>query len=171
MGSSLTQFGQPFVSRSRYVLVSSTPDSNTISFEPDVALTLGSKKLADEAARIVSRIVRGARPIEYLDHGGRITATFPMYMDKRLSDVLTNIDNRLDWLRSQRLYPKVVEEILGITSAERIRWTKDGRLKSSGRASFSQGRKSVSLFLYDRAYIKELAGLPDVRRQWRKADT
>ena len=64
----------------------------------------------------------------------------------------------------------MVEELLGITAAERRRWSKDGRMPVSGRAFFSQGQKQVGLFVYSPEAIRDLAARSDVIAGWRRQD-
>jgi hypothetical protein len=63
----------------------------------------------------------------------------------------------------------MVEEILSITSDERRRWTKDGRLPSSGTTSFKRGKNRVSLPLYSPEAIAALAQGQNLLQSWRAA--
>lgn len=79
-------------------------------------------------------------------------------------------EEKLDQLEEEPLTAKMVEESLSITSAELRRWSKDGRVPTSGRAHFSQGRKQVTLFLYPPDAIRRLAMQPSLISEWRLAD-
>jgi hypothetical protein len=79
-------------------------------------------------------------------------------------------EQRLGLLQKQPLTAKMVEEILSITAAERRRWSKDGRIPHSGRASFGQGKQKVSLFAYSSEVISKLAARPQQIAEWRRCD-
>lgn len=76
----------------------------------------------------------------------------------------------LDAFGQEQLYPRVVEEILGITSRERRRWTKDGRLHKSGAGSFYRGRQPIHFSLHPALQIAALSKSPEIIESWRKAD-
>jgi hypothetical protein len=84
--------------------------------------------------------------------------------------VIAKIDLMLDRYASEPLTHRMVEEILGITSAERGRWTKDGRLPKSGMASFGRGPQSFYLYTHPPKQIRQLANRPDIIARWRKED-
>jgi hypothetical protein len=66
--------------------------------------------------------------------------------------------------------PKAVDRALGITSRERIRWYKDGRLRICGRYPFGySARVRVPFFVF--ADIARLQGAPEVIEDWRKEDS
>ena len=57
--------------------------------------------------------------------------------DARL--IIAEIDSVLDGFARDRVTPRImVEQVLGITTRERLRWTKDGRLPKSGAGSFKR---------------------------------
>jgi hypothetical protein len=90
---------------------------------------------------------------------------------KRASlSLLLRIDLMLDRYANERLTPRMVEEILGITGAERRRWTKDGRLPKSGMASHHRGPQLFYLSLHPPKKIEQLANSPDLIAQWRNED-
>ena len=64
---------------------------------------------------------------------------------------------------------KHVERILRITSAERIRWGKDGRLPRSGTAQIRRGTR-ISLWTYPPGIIEDLAARPEIVAGWRAID-
>lgn len=84
--------------------------------------------------------------------------------------ILAAIDAEVDAFRKERLHPKAVEEILAITARERRRWTKDGRLPTSGHTSFRRGQNFVYLLLYPPDAIASLSEHPDRIEAWRQAD-
>jgi hypothetical protein len=65
---------------------------------------------------------------------------------------------------------KVVERVLGITSAERSRWGKDGRLPTSGSTQFRRGT-TITLPTYSPIVIEQLANCPALIAEWRARDS
>lgn len=78
----------------------------------------------------------------------------------------------------ERLFPiarkpvsqRQVEDILGITSRERIRWGKDGRLPRSGTSRIRKGATEITLWTYPRDAIEYPAANPVEIRRWREED-
>jgi len=62
-----------------------------------------------------------------------------------------------------------VRERLDITNQERLRWTKDGRLKRKGYEIIQRGQK-VSVTTYDVLAIDDLASSPETIERWRNSD-
>jgi hypothetical protein len=63
-----------------------------------------------------------------------------------------------------------VEKLLAITPAERLRWSKDGRLKRSGTANITRGAK-ITLYTYPPQIIEQLMRTPAIIAAWRQSDT
>ena len=57
-----------------------------------------------------------------------------------LATFLRDADRAIEKISKRQLHPREVEALLSITSRERIRWTKEGRLPTSGRGSFRKGQ-------------------------------
>ena len=64
---------------------------------------------------------------------------------------------------------KVVERVLGITSVERSRWGKDGRLPPSGSVQIRRGNH-ITLPTYSPIVIEQLAYCPTLIAEWRAHD-
>jgi len=64
---------------------------------------------------------------------------------------------------------KVVGRVLGITSAERSRWGKDGRLPTSGSMQIRRGT-TITLPTYSPIVIEQLANCPALVAEWRAQD-
>jgi hypothetical protein len=90
--------------------------------------------------------------------------------DSRLKDVLADIHDVLDRFSKQKITPKLVEKILKITSKERARWTKDGRLPASGVGTFGRGNHKVRHFFHPLLDITYLAANPQFIENWRRQD-
>lgn len=63
-----------------------------------------------------------------------------------------------------------VERLLSITSAERSRWTKNGRLPVSGSAHISKGPNRITVPTYSPIGIETLLHSPESVDAWRQAD-
>jgi hypothetical protein len=141
-----------------------------VTFEPSPDLTLGSVRREKEARRRVARLLRRARPLQLLDGKTKTCAILASESTEALSKLLSDIDRALDAFRQESLHPREVEEILVITSRERVRWTKDGRLPRAGSGSFGRGRQTVQFALYPPKRIAALSREPQTIRAWREAD-
>jgi len=82
---------------------------------------------------------------------------------------LQDVDLRLDRIAWRPLTSRLVEEALGISTSERSRWTKDGRLKRSGTDLIRRGQP-VGLSTYAVTEIAKLMNEPETIQAWRAAD-
>jgi hypothetical protein len=156
--------------RSRYLVIGYLPSEVSLAFEPMHELTLGSKRRTKEARQCVTRLLRRRR-IKSWREDEEVRTSIPPHAYDQLPNLLFEIDAALDAFQKQRLYPPVVEEILGITSSERRRWTKDGRLPRSGMGSFGRGGQSKIFFaLHPAEKIAALALQPATIEAWRRED-
>ena len=76
----------------------------------------------------------------------------------------------LDAFRKERVIPKIVEEVLGISARERRRWIKDGRLATSGTGQFKKGKTIFQFYLHRVDDIARLVAHPEIIAKWRAAD-
>ncbi|PPQ42342.1 hypothetical protein [Rhodopseudomonas palustris] len=152
----------------RYVWFGPCDDGIALRFEPTFAVALGSDRRAKAVIRRVLRLLRRLK-LEAAQDGNGASATIrqPSF---DMSGLLTAIDAEIAAFQAERIYPKEVDEILAISSRERRRWTKDGRLPTSGHTSFRSGKNSVFLVLYPPAPITALAHRPEQIEAWRRAD-
>ena len=155
--------------RSRYLAIGYSPTGISLTFEPSLELTLGSLRRADEARCRVAGLLRQRR-FKTSTQGEAVCTTVPSRMTADLSGLLSAIDTALDAFREERLYPRVLEEILGITARERRRWTKDGRLPKSGLGSFRRGQNTIYFALHPARKIAALAAKPETIEAWRNED-
>lgn len=84
--------------------------------------------------------------------------------------LVAGIQERLFQIARKPVSQRQVEDILGITSRERIRWSKDGRLPQSGSARIRKGVTQISLWTYPCDAIEHLAANPSEIRRWRDED-
>lgn len=81
-------------------------------------------------------------------------AVSPYESARRVNDVLTSLVFQVIRILQQPCTPKMVVELLRIESKERLRWTRDGRLKSAGRLGARNGNGAAC-----RTYAAEDIGL------------
>jgi hypothetical protein len=107
----------------------------------------------------VLRVLKQAVTFSQDDDGHVVVARFNLSQKRDAQRAAAEIDRRLTAFAEQRLSAKAVEDVLCITSKERIRWTKDGRLPKSN-ASYQ--------FPLDK--IADLLAHPQIISEWRNAD-
>ena len=89
--------------------------------------------------------------------------------EQALKSITDDIANTLEATAARAMTPKEICKALNITYQERLRWTKDGRLKTSGVASFSKAN-TVSISTYPAYAIHDLIKDPSVIEGWRQKD-
>jgi hypothetical protein len=86
-----------------------------------------------------------------------------------IAAIRERIDRDLAAIAERPMTSHEVQEALQITAKERIRWTKDNRLRACG--TITARRQQVMTFrVYAPAYIQELSGQPEIIEAWRNAD-
>jgi hypothetical protein len=154
--------------RSRYLSVVATRDAIILTFEPDFALTLGLATRAREARRRVKACLRAFGI--HANGAGGVTACMAGIDTGHARRVVAEVDKVLDGFARGGLTPRMVEQVLGITARERLRWTKDGRLPQSGSGSFRRGPNVIHFPLHPAHKIASLAVDPSIVAAWREAD-
>jgi hypothetical protein len=96
------------------------------------------------------------------DSDGEMLVAAPAGIEGGLDDALVRIDKAIGQFRNQPMTPRMVEEVLSITEQERSRWSKDGRLRRSGTASFKRGRRSKSIRIPRRLWRRWLMIRPSL---------
>ncbi|MGE6786639.1 hypothetical protein ACQKGL_29430 [Ensifer adhaerens] len=127
------------------------------------------KRLA-VALRVFKRKMNklGASIVEGAPH----IATFPRTGTslKNALAKIQSIDLRLIEVVETPLPPRQVEKSLQISSRERLKWMKDGRLPCCERRRSGRGQNVYSVPFYDAGLVNELAGSADVIGTWRMDD-
>lgn len=83
--------------------------------------------------------------------------------------VRAGVEDVLEEIANRPYTAGEVRERLGITNQERLRWTKDGRLKRGGNEIIHRGQ-NISVTTYDVAATDDLARSPETLERWRVAD-
>lgn len=151
----------------RCVILRHDDQSCTVSIDLDIGIPLGL------------RVHRGERDAAIRMLMARSTGVFVKSSQSCIFDpdsrqaaeaLVDGIRERLFQIARKPISQRQVEDILGITSRERIRWGKDGRLPRSGTASIRKGTTEISLWTYPCDAIERLAADPTEILRWRKED-
>lgn len=123
-----------------------------ILLEVRASLPLAMKKLIDvEAGAIVLRVPED----DYNNHDA----------------IASTVTRKLDSIENLPVIPREAEDILSITTAERHRWLKDGRLQSAGTRTVKlPGRaRKITFHVFDPRHIEDVLdrNMPEV---WREED-
>jgi hypothetical protein len=154
--------------RSRLIGISQGVDHGSFSYDRSLADHLGLALREKEVCWMVkSRLKRlGALVVGEVPHS--FSMARDIVSDDRFQEVISEIDRRLEAMAMRPLMPLMVEQVLGITAHERLRWTKDGRLPRSGQAAFRKaGAVVIATHPVDK--ISRLQAQPDVIAAWREA--
>jgi hypothetical protein len=154
---------------SKYLVVQQGGDEIVLTFYPSVDVTLGSPKRGIAARRVIRNLMKK-------DHASKTNvedgATVVRLFDHSIDDVRETvrwIDDALDDMAREPLTGDMVEEALGISSKERLRWMKDGRLPKLNDA-FIVGKRKVTFFVHPAAAIARLVEEPQIIAGWRHQD-
>jgi hypothetical protein len=156
--------------RSRHLRIAATHDAVHLTFELDFPVTLGLVARAREARRRVKACLRTLGISARATGTGGLTARVSGADLADTRRAIEEVDAVLDAFAKGGLTPRMVEHVLGISSRERIRWTKDGRLPKSGSASFRRGPNVIHFPLHPAHKIARLAADPSIVAAWRDAD-
>lgn len=133
-------------------------------------LTLGSERRAKQMTSRTVALMKRARPLAMEVEGDCVAGTYSTAHVDAVRSVCRKINAYLASLELAPLHPKIVDEVLRITSSERTRWTKDGRLPRTGAGSFGLGRRMIFFPLYPIDIIRRLASEPETIEGWRLSD-
>ena len=155
---------------SRYLWIERNGETILVSYKLSLAMTLGSKiREKDLRRRIKARLQRWSTQ-KIKDTGEIVTACWKTADTERVKSAISHVDQMLDAFRKERVIPKIVEEVLGISARERRRWIKDGRLATSGTGQFKKGKTVFQFYLHRVDDIARLVAHPEIIAEWRAAD-
>ena len=102
---------------------------------------------------------------------GLLTLRAPENSGDDLRHVAVTVSEALKGIESRPVIPREVEDILTITSAERHRWLKDGRLQSAGTRTVKlRGRaRKITFHVFDPQHIEDVLDR-DMVSLWREED-
>jgi len=123
-----------------------------------------------EAVRLICRHLGQIGEFDFFDLDLKVAIFSRSYSERTARQVvIEKLDRRLDEILNRPLPPKRLQSLLGISSQERLRWTKDGRLPRSGVIQFRRGGV-ISLSTYPVDQILELIEAPCRIEKWRQED-
>jgi hypothetical protein len=102
---------------------------------------------------------------------GRIALRMPKSETEAFKAISAQISKTLEGVEALPVLPREVEDVLTISSRERHKWLKDGRLQSIGtRTVKMRGRsKSVTFHVFDPRQIEDVLDR-DLATVWREQD-
>lgn len=135
------------------------------------AATLGSAVRAKGILlEMRARLPSAAKKLVHVE-AGAIVLRVPEDADDDWQDVTAIVSDALNGIEALPVIPREAEDILSISSAERHRWLKDGRLESAGTRTVKlRGRaRKITFHVFDPHHIEDVMdrGMPDV---WREQD-
>lgn len=152
----------------RCVLLRHDDKSCTVSIDLDVRMPLGLRVHRGERDAAIRMLM--ARSTGTFVKSSR-SCVFEPDSIQSAEDLVDAIRKRLFGIACKPVSQRQVEDILGITSRERIRWGKDGRLPRSGTCRIRKGATEISLWTYPCDAIERLAANLGEIQGWREADS
>lgn len=149
----------------------SAPTRIVREWKLSAAATLGSSV----RARGIMLEVRAQLPIDarkLLDvEAGNLALRVPEDATDNRDDVAKIVAKILNGIENLPVIPREVEDILSISSGERLRWLKDGRLQSVGTRTVKlRGRASkITFHVFDPRHIEDVLDR-DLASVWREDD-
>jgi len=142
------------------------PDAVEVHLRIGPRMPLGLRVHSGERDRLAKRLMRssGGRILE----GGRCCA-FGVDAAKQAQRLAETLGAAMRQLASKPISQRHVERALAISSAERLRWGKDGRLPQAGSAEIRRGGP-VTLWTYSPVIVERLARHPEIIASWRERD-
>lgn len=144
-------------------------DTWSVIIEPGAGLSLNSAMRTEQLGYRLRSMLSGTRAsFAGYSNMRRIAAQIPVSNAARLLEALPGIVAFLGDASSLPLKPRAVEEILGITASERLRWTKGGQLPVCGHDSFVANGVTIEFSLHPVDGILALRDDGSIAR-WRAA--
>lgn len=102
---------------------------------------------------------------------GVITLEMPANANGEFHAATGVVSAVLDGIESLPIIPREIQDILAISTTERHRWLKDGRLPSAGTRTVKLGgrAKKITFHIFDPRLVEEVLD-KDLVEQWRVED-
>ena len=103
--------------------------------------------------------------------GAVLVLSWPENADGDAKPVVAIIEKTLDGIETMPVIPREIQDILAITTTERHRWLKDGRLHSAGTRTVKlRGRaRKITFHVFDPRHVEDVLDR-DLVSQWREDD-
>jgi hypothetical protein len=128
------------------------------------------EKRVGEAMALFQRFGEQALGVNAQNCENILSFRFDQKNEQWLLRAARRLEQRIGIVLTAPLSPKAVDHALGITTRERIRWYKDGRLPISNFQTIGHGRQRVRVpfFVFDE--IEKLRSSPETIEGWRRDD-
>ena len=135
------------------------------------AATLGSSVRAKGIVLEIRARLPAAMKKSLDIRGGVLTLSMPETSSSDFQAVLPIVARTLEGIETMPVIPREIEDILSISTTERHRWLKDGRLPSAGTRTVKlRGRaKKITFHVFDPRRVEEVLD-QDLVSQWREDD-
>lgn len=153
---------------SEFVAVSCGPDGFHLSLERALEQHLGLRLRPAEVRHCMESALTQSEVMGRFDDAGECVLP-SSETGTALARLIRNIDTALSITASRPFTPRLVQNALGITGQERLRWTKHGRLRTCGFESFRRGHH-ISVPTYAVEHIEQLLADPRIIAGWREED-
>lgn len=136
-----------------------------------VAATLGSSVRAKGMVLEIRARLPAATKKSLDIRGGVLTLSMPETSSSDFQAVLPIVARTLVGIEAMPVIPREIEDILSISTTERHRWLKDGRLPSAGTRTVKlRGRaKQITFHVFDPRRVEDVLD-QDLVSQWREED-
>ena len=133
--------------------------------------TIGSAVRAKGIEREIKARLAFADRKHLAIEAGQVRLSFDAGEDKRLEAAAAVIAGVLDRIEALPVLPREIEDILTISASERMKWLKDGRLKSAGTRTVKlRGRaKAVTFHVFEPGHVEDALDR-DLPTIWRAED-
>lgn len=155
---------------SRYVSVWSESSGVVMTLVLTTEMTLGSPRRERQLRSQILQCFKRLGCSKLSSGGNVVCAWFAQQSALEIQNLIRDIDDGIHGLLHEPLYPRVVEEMLGITASERIRWTKNGRLKTSGQGAFRRGQREIYFRRYSFKQMLIILRNIEIVHAWREED-
>ncbi|WP_062017933.1 hypothetical protein [Aureimonas sp. AU4] len=136
-----------------------------------VAATLGSAVRAKGIEQELRARLPFPRRGDLAVEAGRITLRLSHEKALQFEAARAIVDKTLEGIAALPVLPREIEDILTVTGHERLKWTRDGRLRSAGTRTVKlRGRaKAVTFHVFDPRQVEDLLDR-DLVAIWREED-
>jgi len=103
--------------------------------------------------------------------GAVLVLSWPENANGDAKPLVAIIEKTLDGIETMPVIPREIQDILAITTTERHRWLKDGRLHSAGTRTVKlRGRaRKITFHVFDPRHVEDVLDR-DLVSQWREDD-
>jgi hypothetical protein len=137
-----------------------------IAFDRCFAAHVGLRVRGEESPRHLKRAF-AACSRDWDDTGLELTVSADQATSARLA--IPRLAKTLAEIAFRPLAPRFLVAALNITTRERLRWTKDGRLPTSDAVLINRAQV-IAIPTYAVSLVEELSARPDILAAWREQD-